>query len=102
MPLGESMDAVMHETWRCTPWILVQAKNPTIEVRWFRPKSHRPSECKRWDPIKNPDNYEFEGACRNFNYLSIYCVFCNACPMSNIAKEIPFDVRRECDRVMGW
>lgn len=99
MVMGFDMDAL---PVRATDWNVIKEDNPRIEVREVRPLIHRPLDCDEYKPIYRPMRYEYEGACENFDYTKIYCVFCAACMMSNAYFKIPFDVRTRCDEIMGW
>lgn len=96
----EGLDRVQFD--RYTEWRVVSVINPRIEIREGRPKPGRPVECKDYDIVYRPKEYTFEGACKNFDWQRMKCVYCNACPMSNAYKRIPFDVRSNCDNIMGW
>jgi hypothetical protein len=73
-----------------------------LEMRLHRPPLHRPLDCPKYDMIRGHENYQFDGACRNFKPMEEYCVFCNACPMSAAFLGVPFDARFEYDKAMGW
>jgi hypothetical protein len=91
---------------RRTSWMVVQEANPRIEMRLNRPSIRRPLDCPRsgvsYAPIYRPMKYEYEGACGNYDYMSIDCVYCAAALMSQAFMGIPYDVRARCDEVMGW
>lgn len=86
---------------RLSPWVLVN-KDPEILIREERPIVHPARTCKRYDRIYHPMKVEYEGACRNYKYWKLECVYCTAHLMSTAAHGIPFDARFECDKLMGW
>jgi hypothetical protein len=90
---------------RVTKWFVLQEANPRIEMRLWRPQYRRPLDCPRpcgYKPVYRPMKYEYEGACHNFDYQCIDCVYCGAALMSTAFMDIPYDVREKCDQVMGW
>jgi hypothetical protein len=94
---------MMHETEeRVSPWRQVVPGDRSLLVREYRPRLTPVSGCRKYNRVYRPKQVEMEGACRNYNYLDRTCIFCVAGLMSNVFHEIPYDVRADLDRKMGW
>lgn len=85
--------------YRVAPWRMI---GDGAWVRESRPELHRPLDCPDYNRVYRPFNHQHDGACRNFDFTRMYCVYCAACQMSGAWLGIPYDVREKCDITMGW